>query len=143
MNSNLLPPNLELLAHMKADVKQMINYGLTPLGHRIDVVFEGRLSGGIVTGSLQGVDYFLMRADGVGQVDVRGTITTEDEAVISVCISGYVIGSKFIDPAVKLVTGDERYKWLGETIICGTGRGLPEGYQGLPEQFEMSYYYSR
>ncbi len=142
MNSNPLALNqFELLTSMKARVLQMVNYGMTPLGHRVDVVFEGDLTGGIITGKLQGVDYFLLRSDGVGEVDVRGNIITNDEAVISVSIKGYVIGPKFVDTSIKLTTSDERYKSLNEKIIIGNGQGLPEGFTGLPEQFEMNYYY--
>ncbi|PKO14920.1 MAG: hypothetical protein CVU39_12650 [Chloroflexi bacterium HGW-Chloroflexi-10] len=141
-------PNLTLplkfvhLATMQAQVTQIINFGISPLGNRLDVIFEGDLTGEVITGKLKGVDYFALRPDGIGQVDVRGSILTNDEAVISVWISGYVIGSKFIDTNLKFVTGDDRYKWLNEKIVIGTGRGLPEGYVGLPERFEMEYYYA-
>lgn len=141
-SKTIFPENLELLAHMHARVQNMVNYGLTPHGNRLDVFFEGEMTSGFLTGKMQGVDYFLMRADGVGVIDVRASIMTIDGSVLSAQISGYILGTKIYDAQLKIETGDERYKQLCQKIIIGVGKGLPEGYQGLPEQFEVDYFYN-
>src|SRR5215469_16551523 len=70
-------------------------------GTRFDVSFEGRAKGRL-TGKVRGVDYLLMRADGRADLDVRGTIETEDGHRIAVQIGG-IASARANEPVVDLV----------------------------------------
>ncbi|MFC1535370.1 DUF3237 family protein, partial [Thermodesulfobacteriota bacterium] len=81
--------NLEFLASFRAKVTKRIEFGKTPIGERRDVYFEGELTGDILSGKMEGIDYMITRTDGTLEVNVRAVITTNDGAYISVRISGY------------------------------------------------------
>ncbi len=135
--------NVETLMFMKARVTSLVEYGLTAFGLRFDVGFEGHLSGEIINGKMEGVDYFLMRSDGVGHIDVRGTIHTDDGAKIAVSITGFMVGPEIKDSHVRFETADERYQWLCNAIVFGKGQNMPVEGGGLPEEFEVTYYVIR
>ena len=81
------------------DVTGMTDYGVSlddilsgkvpipPQGVRFDIAFEGRASGRLA-GHVRGVDYLRMRADGRVDLDIRGTIETEDGRRIALSASG-------------------------------------------------------
>jgi hypothetical protein len=73
-------------------------------------------------------------ADGVSEINVRAVIVTSDGVNISVQISGYYHDGLIQDAHVKLLTGDERYRWLSDKIIVGKGKSTPEG-------LEIDYFY--
>ena len=125
---------LEHLCSFKAKITQRINFGETPLGKRTDIHFEGDLTGGILSGRMKGIDYLLTRSDGVSEINVRASIATVDGINISVQIFGYYDGELIEDNAVKLLTGHEKYKWLGNKVIVGRGKGTKEG-------LEVDYFY--
>jgi len=143
LNNNLSVEHIEKLMYMKAKVSSLVNYGLTASGIRFDVGFEGQLSGGTITGKMQGIDYFLMRPDGVGLIDVRGVIYTDDGAKIAISIAGFMTGPEIKDSHVCLETSDEKYKWLCNATVVGKGRNFPVEGGGLPEEFEVVYYVIR
>ena len=103
-------------------VTELINFGNTPLGRRFDAYFEGGLTGGALSGKMRGVDYILVRPDGIAEINVRASITTQDEVNISVLISGYHQNEEIKDTYVKMVTGNENYRWLSTAIIIGKGK---------------------
>ncbi len=114
---------LEHLASYKARITDVINFGKTPLGSRVDVHFDGELAGEKISGRMRGVDYILVRSDGVGEINVRAAITTDDCVNISVEISGY--GEKngdIRDSRVTFLTDHEKYRWLTSKIIVGKGK---------------------
>lgn len=125
---------LELLCSYKAKVTERIDFGDTPLGKRSDVYFEGDLTGGVLNGKMRGIDYLLTRSDGVSEINVRAAIVTVDGVNISVEISGYYHDRLIKDNQVKLLTGNEKYQWLGNKIIVGKGKGTAEG-------LEVDYFY--
>jgi hypothetical protein len=125
---------LELLMSLKAKPVEFVHYGDTPLGLRMDVHFEGALEGGVISGTMRGVDYVLVRSDGVGELNVRAVIVTNDGANISVQISGYQCNQELRDNQVKLLTGDERYLWLNDKLIVGKGMASADG-------LEVDYFY--
>jgi hypothetical protein len=114
--------SLELLMSFKGKVTELIYFGNTPLGRRYDAYFEGDLSGGVLSGKMQGVDYILTRSDGVSEINVRAAIVTQDGVNISVLISGYHENGEIKDTYVKMVTGNESYRWLTSAIIIGKGK---------------------
>ncbi len=112
---------LEHLSSLKAKPTDFVDYGDTPTGRRIDIYFEGELTGDVISGTMRGIDYMLIRPDNVVELNVRAMIVTSDGAKISVQISGYQCDEVLKDNQVKLVTGDERYQWLSSKIIVGKG----------------------
>ncbi len=144
MSSSLLSvENVEKLMYMKARVTSLVDYGSTAFGLRFDVGFEGQLSGETINGKMQGVDYFLMRPDGVGHIDVRAAIHTDDGAKIAVTITGFMTGAEIKDSHVCFETSDERYQWLCNAVVFGKGQNMPVEGGGLPEEFEVMYYVVR
>lgn len=111
---------LQLLATLSANVTDVIEYGETPEGVRLDVSFEGRLRGQL-RGVMRGVDYVLIRGDGVFEINVRAAVFTDDGARISAEIRGNLIDGDIRDTSVKFVTGHPDYQWLHDQIIVGKG----------------------
>lgn len=143
LSSLLSADQVEKLMYMKAKVTSLVDYGPTAFGIRFDVGFEGQLSGETINGKMQGVDYFLMRPDGVGHIDVRAAIYTDDGAKIAVSITGYMVGPEIKDSYVLFETSDERYKWLCNATVIGKGQNMPVEGGGLPKEFEVVYYIVR
>ena len=125
---------LELLTSFKGKVTELIYFGNTPLGRRYDAYFDGDLSGGVLSGRMRGVDYILTRSDGVSEINVRAAIVTQDGVNISVQISGFHRDGEIKDAHVKLMTGNENYRWLTSAIIIGKGKSA-EG------KLEIDYFY--
>ena len=63
--------HFELLASCKAKITNLVNFGDTPLGYRLDVHFEGDLIGDLLSGRINGIDYLITRPDGVSEMNVR------------------------------------------------------------------------
>ena len=117
-----------------------------PLGHRrityprAGAVVEGpRLNGTVLEG---GGDPFLLRPDGVGEVDARITIKADEGDLISMSYKGVLVYSQeYLDAqargelgpqeknyfyvSVLFETASEKYSWLNGTF--GVARGfIPE-----------------
>jgi hypothetical protein len=125
---------LKLLMSFRGKVTELINYGNTPLGRRFDAYFEGELTGGMLSGRMRGVDYILVRPDGIAEINVRAAIVTQDGINISVLISGIHQNGEIKDTYVKMGTGNENYRWLSSVIIVGKGKS--DG-----EKLEIDYFY--
>jgi hypothetical protein len=86
-------PQLEFLYEISAYLESPIAIGENPHGNRQIVPvtggsFEGpRLKGKVLPG---GGDWLLVRPDGVGELDVRATLQTDDGAFIYVTYRGYI-----------------------------------------------------
>jgi len=85
---------IEPLAYTaEASVTEVVPVGRVRDGIRVDVRFEGTVLGGkLLGGDVQGIDYLLLRADGVGVVDLRETVHLPGGASFSISASGYVVG---------------------------------------------------
>jgi hypothetical protein len=91
----------------------------------------GRVEGPQIKGAIELTDWVLMRPDGAGEVDVRGTIRTDDGAVIYMYYTGILDLSKApasgspgrcpIRTGVRFETGTERYAFLNRTQGVGIG----------------------
>jgi len=125
---------LELLTSFKGKVTESIYFGNTPLGRRLDAYFEGVLTGGVLSGKMRGVDYILVRSDGIAEINVRAAIITSDGVNISVQISGFGQGEEIKDTYVKMVTGHKDYRWLSSLIIIGKGKSTSDN-------LEIDYFY--
>lgn len=96
-----------------------------PHGARIDVAFAG-LAKGRLTGSVQGVDYLKVRADGRIDLDIRATIETKDGCKIALSADG--VGTpRATEPVadlyenVTLTTAAENYAWVNTRQVWAVG----------------------
>lgn len=135
----------ELLAEVSVDLEEAQNVGATPHGNRqIFLVkggtFEGpKLKGEVLPG---GGDWFLLRPDGAGELDVRGTMRTDDGHLIYIYYRGIMHASpevtqrmlqgEAVDPseyyfrtAPVFETASEKYGWLNRIVAVGVGRLAP------------------
>lgn len=82
---------MSLLYRVEASLSEVIPVGLVPEGVRLDVHFAGRVVEGPLSGAtLRGVDYLLLRADGIGVIDAYEVVSTEAGQHISIHAQGYV-----------------------------------------------------
>lgn len=114
------PKKIELLATLSGVVTDILVYGETPHGVRMDVAFEGQMSGQL-QGFMRGMDYVLVRPDGVSEINVHATIATDDGALISVEITGNLVDGSIRDTHVQLETAHPDYQWLHDQVIVGRG----------------------
>ena len=138
-------PRLEFLMNVHIDLKPPVEIGAVPSGNRqiFDTIggsFEGpRLKGKVLPG---GGDWMLFGSDGVGRLDVRGALETDDGARIYMQYSGVLVvnavlakalatggetnyGDTYFMTQPRFETGDERYGWLNQVVAIGQGRNLP------------------
>ncbi len=136
---------LEPLMTFHADLKEPVEVGAGPHGRRLifDVTggtFEGpRLRGTILP---SGGDWLLADAEGVGHLDVRATLKTEDGAHIYVQYYGVIMMNEKVEAALtqggateygdtyfmtqpRYETGDVRYSWLNRVMAAAEGRVVP------------------
>ncbi|MBN1381715.1 MAG: DUF3237 domain-containing protein [Deltaproteobacteria bacterium] len=125
---------LEHLCSLKAKVTDLISYGATPWGMRMDAHFEGDVAGGILNGKVRGVDYITVRSDGVAELNVRASVQTDDGICIGIEAKGYGKDGELKDAHIRIVTGHEKYNWLTSKVIVGKGRSADGG-------IELDYYY--
>ena len=137
------------LLTLYADLKAPANIGAGPYGTRtiFDVArgtFEGpRLRGTVLP---SGGDWLLVDAEGVGRLDVRVTLETEDGARIYVQYNGVIVMNEKVNAALtqggtteygdtyfmtqpRFETGDTRYRWLNRVMAVGEGRVMPSAVE--------------
>lgn len=94
-------------------------------GLRFDVAFEGRARGR-VAGTVRGVDYVRMRADGRVDLDIRAVIETGDGRRIALAADG-VATPRASEPIadllenIRLSTPAADYSWVNTRQIWGYG----------------------
>lgn len=135
-------PRLELLCEYTATLKPPVVVGSGPYGMRqIFDVTGGEVTGERLRGRLlpSGADWILVAADGVGRLDVRGTIETHDGAYVYVSYTGVLhmtesvvktiagggtteFGEAYFYANPRFETGDARYTWLNGLFIVSQGR---------------------
>lgn len=140
---------LEPLCTFQATLKDPVEVGQGPFGARViyDVTggsFEGPKLRGKVLSS--GGDWILFGPDGVGRLDVRVTLETDDGARIYVQYyginvmnekvtkaleagSGTEFGDNYFMTQPRFETGDERYAWLNQIVAVAEGRLLPKAVE--------------
>ena len=140
---------LEELMVFRAALKEPVAVGAGPYGDRqiYDVTggtFEGsRLKGKVLP---SGGDWLLIGSDGVGRLDVRATLETDDGARIYAQYYGVIVMNEKIVQALaggdethfgdthfvtqpRFETGDERYAWLNSVMAVAEGRTLPNAVE--------------
>jgi hypothetical protein len=135
-------PRLDFLYTITAELAAPIAIGECPHGNRQIVPvtggsFEGpHLKGTVLAG---GGDWLLVRPDGVGELDVRATLQTDDGALVYVTYRGYL--SRIMELIPRWAAGEEipreeyyfavtpyfetgapQYAWLQQTIAIGIGQ---------------------
>jgi hypothetical protein len=145
-------PHLTFLCELSATLERFDDFGETPQGHRLMAVVgqgSGTISGDRVRGQVlpgSGGDWLLLRPDGAGQLDVRITIKTDDEALIYMRYEGIaagdalprVLGGEPVSPAdyyfrttPYFETSSEKYAWLNKIVAVGVGQlDLSKGWVG-------------
>ena len=98
---------------------------IPPQGVRIDVAFEGRATGRL-SGRVRGVDYIRFRADGRIDLEIRGTIETDDSRRIALSVDGVAVPratGPIADLAenITLSTAFADYAWVNSRQIWGCG----------------------
>ena len=97
---------------------------IPPQGARFDFSFDGR-SEGRLSGRLYGTDYFHMRADGRGELNIRGVIECDDGARISLEATGVATptaaGGMDLVENVQLTTAAPQYAWVNGRQIWAEG----------------------
>jgi hypothetical protein len=94
-------------------------------GAQFDVTLSGSIKGR-VTGTMRGIDYLRVRADGRRELDLRGTIETDDGNSIAFSADGVGTprdGEPIVDLAVKihLLTAAAAYAWVNARPAWGAG----------------------
>ena len=102
-------------------------------GARFDVYFEGPVTGPKMKGTVKGVDYLHIRADGRCQLDIHAEITTDDGKKIALAADGVAIpepGSPVFQlrENVTLLTNHPEYSWVNPIQVWAPGTvDLPKG----------------
>jgi len=97
-----------------------------PEGARFDVAFEGSSHGPRLKGTLTGVDYSQIRADGRVQLHIHAEITTEDGEKIALFADGVATpeeGTSVLQlrENVTLSTSSPAYSWVNQLQVWGQG----------------------
>ena len=97
-----------------------------PGGARFDVAFEGSATGAKLEGTLKGVDYINIRADGRVDLHIHAEITTKDDQKISFFADGVATaqeGSPILQirENVTLTTSSPAYAWVNTLQIWAIG----------------------
>lgn len=94
----------------RGQLTRMSPVGITPDGLRIDIGFAGTISDGPLAGcALDGVDYLLIRPDGVGVVDAREIVSGPGGLATSIHAEGYIVAA-FPMPELS-VLADPSFSW--------------------------------
>lgn len=97
---------------------------IPPQGARFDFTFDGR-STGKLAGRIHGIDYFHMRADGRGELNIRGVIETDDGCRIAVQADGVSSarpdGVTDLFETVRLSTAAPAYAWVNARYMWASG----------------------
>jgi hypothetical protein len=140
-------PQLEFLYEISAYLAPTLAIGENPHGNRQIVPvtggsFEGpRLKGQVLAG---GGDWLLVRPDGVGEIDVRATLQTDDGALIYVTYRGYLTNILELLPrwaagepipheeyylmiTPYFETSAAQYAWLQQVVAIGMGSLIQGG----------------
>ena len=94
-------------------------------GAQFDITLAGAVKGR-VTGAMQGVDYMRVRPDGRRELELRGSIQTEDGSRIAFSAEGVGSprdGEPIADLAVRinLLTAAGAYSWVNAKPAWGSG----------------------
>ena len=142
------PLDFELLFEFSVNVAfEPQRVGDGPAGKRqIFPIADGTFDGPTMRGRILpgGGDWLAIRPDGVGELDVRITLETDDGAVIYMRYPGILhfpeearakmrageavsAAEYYMRSTPRFETGDERYGWLNRTVAVGVGERTDTG----------------
>jgi hypothetical protein len=142
-------PRLEWLGTLSGQLGELITVGATPHGTRLIAPVTGgtfmgpRLDGTILA---SGGDWMIVRADDVGEIDVRIAIQTHDDATIYMTYRGYLTNvlqllprwaqgeeispdDYYLATTPYFETSAPQYDWLQRTVAVGVGALTRGGIQ--------------
>ena len=128
----------ELIYHYDLHFTQVVEYGCAANaifsgqarppaeGARFDVHFEGTITGPRVKGTVKGIDYLHIRADGRCQLDIKAEITTDDGKKIALAAGGVAIpepGSPVFQlrENATFTTNHPEYAWVNLIQVWAPG----------------------
>lgn len=136
--------DLEYLCRIEARLDPAPQFiGPGPDGLRVTFPIAGgtfhgpKLNGTVLPG---GADFYCLRTDGVGQIDVRATLKTEDGAMLDVSYTGVAdlgedgyengLQGKMPNPirlrvAPRIRTAHPDHAWLNRLQFIGIGESVP------------------
>ena len=136
MSSNTITVG-ELLYDMTVNFTKVTEYGVSmdalaggqappPAGARIDVAFEGVSRGPKLKGTVTGVDYLQIRADGRFGLHIHAAVTMDDGENIALFADGVATPEPGTDVShirenVTLTTASEAYAWVNHLQVWGVG----------------------
>jgi Protein of unknown function (DUF3237) len=140
-------PQLEFLFEVSVDLASPLAIGQTPHGYRqIVPITGGSFEGPNLKGKIlpDGGDWLLVRSDGVGELDARATLQTDDGALIYVTNRGYLTNIPQLTPRYmageqippeeyyyvttpSFETDTPQYAWLQQVVVVGRGSLIPGG----------------
>lgn len=89
-----------------------------PQGARFDITFEGTFNGPDLKGTIKGIDYLTVRADGKFMLNIYATVTTDDGTVIPIREQGPVMpgenGMAHLQLAITFTANAPKYAWLNQ-----------------------------
>ena len=96
-------------------------------GVRLDVAFEGRVTGPKLSGAIKGVDYIHIRADGRAQLHIHAEITTEGGQKIALAADGVAMlqagaAVNQLRENATLTTSAAEYTWVNPLDSWQSGR---------------------
>ncbi len=132
----------EFLYELYVDLDKPIELGVTPRGNRqIYYINGGSFEGPKIKGVVLpgGGDWLLIRSDGVAEMDVKGTVRTDDGYLVYASYTGRIYASpevwqkvmknEPVDPSEYYFrctpyyeTSSEKYSWLNRIVAVGVGR---------------------
>jgi hypothetical protein len=128
----------ELIYEYAPQVRRIIEYGASAEavlmrtspppkeGARLDLYLEGPVIAGRLQGTVTGVDYLNMRADGRAELHIHGHITLEDGKKVALEAGGVAVpegdSSIFqLREHVNLTSNDPALAWVNATEVWARG----------------------
>ncbi len=104
-------------------------------GARRDIFFEGTVNGPKIYGTIAGIDYMNIRADGKRELHIHAAITTNDGATIAleadgVGAQGREAGQPTLLENVQMVSAHPSYTWVNGLQIWTQGTSPPVNLKG-------------
>lgn len=94
-------------------------------GARFDLAFEGKLTGPEIRGTIKGVDYLEVRADGKFQLNIQAIVVTDDGEAIALKEDGILTpspnGPARLHLNMQFSTAAARYQWINARQMWGVG----------------------
>ena len=117
----------EFLLDMQLDIADAQALGPRQIAPVTGGTFEGpRLKGVALDG---GGDWLIRRPDGASELNVRATLQTDDDHLISVWYHGLIFtpagGDLYWRTTPVFETASDKYGWLNRIIAVGVGRRVP------------------